>query len=89
MDREGYYPIFRLNSAEQVVIDFYYRREGYRRPTGPLNYDSFWSSSMAPEYNNDLHYVFDDVTGIIHLNYKPPFSLNNHGNAVRCVVERR
>lgn len=77
---QGYYPIYKLNSQRQTVVDFYYSEEGYVRPEGDTGKYWFWTYSLQPADKN-YAYVLISTNGRITSDYNPVMYA---GAAVRC-----
>jgi hypothetical protein len=55
MQTDRFYPIYAANSAHQPVIDFYFSRSGYRRPSGDEGSYWLWSSSVLPVVSSNAY----------------------------------
>jgi hypothetical protein len=79
MNKDGYYAFYKKNQAGETVVDFYFNYNGYKKPTGDLGENYFWSSSVHPVYSSYAYELFG-CGGYIYYGY-------DYG-AVRCVRSR-
>jgi len=81
--KDGYYVVTPLNEKS-----FYFSDAGYKRPSGDLGDNKFWSSTVFPDHyfpdHPDLGYVLSGVYGGVYYgNYR-----YYDDYAVRCVAGR-
>ena len=66
--KNGFFVIYRQNPDGKMVVDHYFNRTGYQKPSGELGSFWFWTASQFP-VDSGLVFVFDAPAGVVHYGF--------------------
>lgn len=91
MIKGGYETNYAKTPVGMIVVDFYFKREGYQRPSGDLGNHAFWTSTIGA-LDHRYAYGLNGIYGFFDIfDRRSPINFNgDHAlygfSAVRCIV---